>query len=209
MSLDSNCSTSSPNSPIGRRIHVIGNSCSGKSTLGERLARVLEVPFVEIDALNWQPGWVGLNATDPQELERRLNEAIAGDGWVVAGSYMGFSQRTFWPRLETVIWLDLPLPQLVSRVLRRSWRRWRSKELLWGTNYEQFWPQLAIWRKEESLLWWIVTQHKRKRSNMLACMTDPRWAHIRFMRLASHEEIETFASSIEETATRQPECACV
>ena len=156
MSLDSNCSTSSPNSPIGRRIHVIGNSCSGKSTLGERLARVLEVPFVEIDALNWQPGWVGLNATDPQELERRLNEAIAGDGWVVAGSH-GLQSANVLAAPRDCNLVDLPLPQLVSRVLRRSWRRWRSKELLWGTNYEQFWPQLAIWRKEESLLWWIVT----------------------------------------------------
>ena len=202
MSLDSHCNPCRDNSPIGRRIHVIGNSCSGKSTLGQRLARILGVPFVEIDALNWQPGWVGLNATNPQELERRLNEATAGDGWIVAGSYMNFCQRTFWPRLEILVWLDLPLPQLVSRVLKRSWRRWRSKELLWGTNYEQFWPQLMIWRKEESLLWWIVTQHKHKRSNMLACMTDPRWAHIRFIRLTSLAEIEAFASSIEETATK-------
>ncbi|MGE5588955.1 MAG: shikimate kinase, partial [Clostridia bacterium] len=65
-------------SPVGRRIHVIGNSCAGKSTLGERLARSLGVPFVELDALSWQPGWVDLNATDPRELERRMSEATAG-----------------------------------------------------------------------------------------------------------------------------------
>ena len=44
---------------IGRRIHVIGNSCSGKSTLGATLA--FRVPFVELDAINWHPRWVGLN----------------------------------------------------------------------------------------------------------------------------------------------------
>ena len=54
---------------IGRRIHVMGNSCSGKSTLGAELASALGVPFVELNALNWRPGWVGLNATDPQEFE--------------------------------------------------------------------------------------------------------------------------------------------
>jgi adenylate kinase family enzyme len=184
-------------SGIGRRIHVIGNTSAGKSTLALRLARALEVPFVELDALNWEPDWVGLHDVDPDEFERRIREATAGDSWVVAGSYTGFSQRAFWPRLQTVIWLDLPLPQLLWRVLARSWRRWRSRELLWGTNYERFWPQLMVWRKEESLVWWLVTQHRRKRRGMLHYMADPRWAHIRFVRLTSSAEVELFARAVE------------
>lgn len=130
-----------------------------------------------------------------------MSEATAGDGWVVAGSYMSFSQRTFWPRLETVVWLDMPFLQLVWRVLKRSWRRWRSKELLWGTNREVFWPQLAVWRKEESLIWWIVTQHRRNRRSMVACMTDPRWAYIRFVRLTSSSEVDAFTAAIEKRTT--------
>lgn len=185
------------NSPIGRRIHVLGNSSTGKSTLAERLARALDVPFVELDALNWKPGWVGLNDTDPEELERRIGEATSDDGWVVAGSYMSFAQRVFWPRLETVVCLDLPIPQLLWRMLTRSWRRWRSKELLWGTNYERFWPQLLVWRKQDSLVWWIVTQQTRKRNKLIACIDDPRWAHIRFVRLTSSREIDTFARALE------------
>ena len=191
--------TSAPvHSPLGQRVHVIGNSCAGKSTLAMRLASRLDVPFVELDALNWQPGWVGLHATDPQELERRISEATSGDGWVVAGSYTAFSQRAFWPRVQTVVWLDLPLPQLVWRVLGRSWRRWRTKELLWGTNRERFWPQLMVWRKEESLLWWIVTQHRRKQREMIAAMADPRWSHIRFVRLTSSNEVEAFTDAVEK-----------
>ena len=184
-------------SPIGRRIHILGNTSAGKSTLGARLARALNVPFVELDGLNWEPGWVGLNATNPDELERRIREATAGDGWVVDGSYMSFSQRVFWPQLQTVIWLDLPLPQLLWRVLTRSWRRWRSKELLWGTNFERFWPQLMVWRKEDSLVWWAVTQQRRKRRGMLKYMADPRWEHVRFVRLTSSAEIESFTRAVE------------
>jgi adenylate kinase family enzyme len=184
-------------SPIGRRIHVMGNTSAGKSTLGARLARALDVPFVELDALNWQPGWVGLNTTNPQEFERRIRAATAGEGWVVAGSYSTFSQRIFWPQLQTVVWLDLPLPQLLWRVLTRSWRRWRAKELLWGTNYERFWPQLMVWRKADSLVWWAVTQQRRKRRSLLGYMTDPRWAHIHFVRLTSSAEIELFSQAVE------------
>jgi len=188
-------------SAIGQRIHVLGNSSSGKSTLSLRLSKALGVQFVELDALNWQAGWVGLNDTNPEELDRRFREATSGNGWVAAGSYTSFSQRAFWPRLQTVIWLDLPVPQLLWRMLTRSWRRWRSREVLWGTNRERFWPQLMFWRKEDSLVWWIVTQQTRKRNNWVKHEADPQWRHIRFVRLTSSREIEAFIRSVETRAT--------
>lgn len=191
-----------PFPPIGRRVHVIGNSATGKSTLAKRLALALDADFVELDALNWLPDWVGLNETNPDELERRFKRATRGDAWVVAGSYTQFAQRTFWPRLDTVVWLDLPVPLLVWRVLRRSWRHWRTRELLWGTNVERFWPQLALWRKDDSLVYWVVSAQRGKRRGMRAAMADPRWTHIHFIRLASVDEIESFASTIEAKRRR-------
>ena len=185
---------------IGQRIHVVGNSAAGKSTLGQRLARILDAPFVELDALNWQPDWVGLNITNPAELDRRMREATAGASWVAAGSYMRFAQAAFWDRLQTVVWLDLPMPLLLYRMLSRSWRRWRSNELLWGSNYERFWPQLMVWRKQDSLVWWIVTQHRRKRRELVAAMADPRWVHVRFVRLTSDREITAFTALLERVA---------
>ena len=183
-------------SVLGQRLLVLGNSCAGKSTLGAQLAVMLNVPFVELDALNCEPNWVGLNSTNPDELMRRMRKATEGDRWVVAGSYLQFSQQVFWPRLDTIIWLDLPLYQLVWSMLKRSWKRWRARELLWGTNYESFWPQLMVWRKEESLLWWIVTTYQRKRQQMLAYQTDTKWRHIRFIRLCSSAEIEAFSRAV-------------
>lgn len=186
---------------LGRRIHVIGNSCAGKSTVARVLGEHLNIPVVELDALHWRTGWVGLNDTNPAEFERLIREATRGEAWVVAGSYSAFCRRTFWNRLETMVWLDLPRVQLVARVLRRSWRRWRTKELLWGTNRESFWPQLMVWRKHESLVWWIVTQHGRKRREMLAMQRDPRWTNIQFVRLASSKEVRRFVAAV---VTRHP-----
>jgi adenylate kinase family enzyme len=131
-----------------------------------------------------------------------MREATAGDGWVVAGSYTAFSQRAFWDRLQVVIWLDLPRHRLLWRLLRRSWRRWRNRELLWGTNYESFWAHFCVWRKSDSLIWWIWTQHARKRRDMLRMMADPRWAHIRFVRLVSRREIEAFTERLERDVGR-------
>ncbi len=183
--------------PVGRRIHITGNSCSGKSTLAKQLAAALGIPRVELDALNWQPGWVSLAETNPEELERRMAEATRGEAWVVSGSYMGFSRKVFWPRVETVVWLDLPRFRLIWRVLIRSWKRWRSKELLWGTNYERFWPNLKVWNREDSLIWWIVTQQRRKRERMQALMLDPAWSHITLIRLGAAAEVAAFGKELE------------
>ncbi len=188
---------SSPvSSPIGTRVVVIGNTSSGKSTLAARLASALDVPFVELDALSWEPNWHSLPEHDPDEFERRIREATAGDGWVVAGSYSAFAERTFWPRLQTAVWLDLPLRVVLWRVLTRSWRRWRTKELLWGTNYENFWSHFKVWDRD-SLVYWAISTHHRKRLRYLAYMADPRWAHIRFVRLTSAREVDAFTRSVE------------
>ncbi len=181
---------------LGRRIIVIGSSCAGKSTLAERLAASMGVPFVELDALFWKPGWV---ESEDDEFCAKISKAAAGEAWVVAGGYHRQTTATIWPRAETVIWLDLPLRVTVWRILRRSWARWRRHELLWGTNEERFWDQLKIWNREDSLIAFTVgTRHERHR-RYLGAMSEPQWAHIRFIRLRSAAEIELFVKSLEAT----------
>ncbi len=195
-------------SPVVRRIHVVGSSASGKSTLAMRLAAALDARFVELDALNNQPGWVSLAETDPGELEQRMREATGGERWVVAGSYTSHSQRAFWDRLDAVIWLDPPMASCLWRVLRRTWRRWLSRELLWGTSGS---GRSSQWKKHESLLAYIakrtreylrdiVGYHARRRRNMLEYQSNPCWSHIRFVRLTSAQEVEAFAAAVERAA---------
>jgi hypothetical protein len=117
---------------------------------------------------------------------------------VVASSYAGFTRRLCWPRVHTVVWLDLPLPLILWRVVSRSWRRWRSKELLWGTNREDFWRQLMLWCGEDSLLWWALNTHGPKRERLLAEGVYPQWSHIRFVRLTSVQEVDTFVRLVEQ-----------
>lgn len=57
-----------------------------------------------------------------------------------------------------------------------------------------------VWRKDKSLIWWIVTQNKRKRQQIVHLMSDPRWAHLRFVRLTLPLEIELWARRFEEHA---------
>jgi adenylate kinase family enzyme len=69
------------------RIVVVGTSGAGKTTLARRIAIRLELPHIELDAINWQPGWYDLSRRDPDEFVRRVAKAIQADAWVLDGNY--------------------------------------------------------------------------------------------------------------------------
>jgi hypothetical protein len=102
------------------RVQIIGGSGAGKTTLGQRLAQRHGLPFVDLDDLFWEPGWVDVGHA---ELARRLAPRVAGDAWVVAGNYGPTTEPMLWPRLTHLLVLDLPYPLMMRRtVLRTAWR---------------------------------------------------------------------------------------
>jgi len=169
-------------SPIGTRIQVVGPSCSGKTTLAAELAQRFALEFVELDALFWEPNW---QEPDREVFARKVKEAIAAPGWVLAGNYTSRAASIVWPVVETIVWLDFPLRTTLPRIVLRSRRRWRAKELLWGTNYERFWPQLKVWSPADSLLAYNIRHGREFRRRLEDASRDPAWAHIRWVRLRS------------------------
>jgi adenylate kinase family enzyme len=172
-----------------RRIIVVGASSSGKSTLGAELARRFDVPFIELDALWWLPGWVEREHEDFRGLVRQAVDS--SEGWVIAGNYSRQMDIT-WPLADTVVWLDFPLGVTIPRILRRSWRRWRNEELLWGTNQERFWPQLKFWDDQSSLVAFNLKWHRDRRRRYEAFIAAPEWAHITFVRLSRPAELDAW-----------------
>jgi len=88
------------------RLIVVGTTSSGKSTLSENLAVRLKLKYVELDALYWQPNWVG---TPDDEFAAKVERATRGERWVMAGNYSRTRPIT-WARAEAVIWLDYSFP---------------------------------------------------------------------------------------------------
>jgi len=127
---------------------VVGNTCSGKSTVGNKIANKTNIPFVELDAINFLPNWIGLSEHDPELFHAKIIDATKSDSWVIAGSYEEHVRATVWQNINLIIWLDLPILTILGRLIRRSWQRWRTHELLWGTNYENFFKHFKIWSND-------------------------------------------------------------
>jgi adenylate kinase family enzyme len=159
-----------------RRVWIVGNSGSGKSTLAAAAARRLGVPHVELDSLQHGPGW--LQAT-PDELRGRAEAALAGDAWVCDGNYR-IARDEHMHRAQLVVWIDYPLPIVVSRVTRRTAVRLVTRRRIYNGNRER-WRNLV---DPSHPMWWAWTSHAPRRREYEATM-DARWLRLRSPREAA------------------------
>jgi adenylate kinase family enzyme len=172
-----------------RRIAVIGTSGAGKTTFAARLAARLGVPHLELDALFWLPDWQQPDRSEfREEVVRVLDQS---DGWVTDGNYSDTHDAVF-GRADTVVWLDIGLVTCLRRVTTRAVRRAWAGEVLWGTNRES-------WRRivgPDSLAWWVITTHGRRRRETEARLADPAFAHLRAHRFRSSAAAEAWLRTI-------------
>jgi adenylate kinase family enzyme len=166
-------------------VSVIGNTGSGKTTFSRALAEKLGVPHIELDALHWKPGWV---ESDAEDFRERVAVALAEDGWVCDGNYRGRLGSYVLEHADLVVWLDLPLRVVLVRIVRRTARRVRTREQLWGTNVETWRNFLFV---PNPLWWWAFKMHFRWRRRLPELI-----APYRHVRLRSSAEVERFLAEV-------------
>jgi adenylate kinase family enzyme len=105
----------------GRRIHVLGASGSGTSTLARGLASSLGSQCFDTDDFYWKP-------TDPPFREKRpiaerleLMNALflPRRDWILSGSFTSWGAEIV-PRLTHVIFLTLPAAKRLARLRKRE-----------------------------------------------------------------------------------------
>ena len=168
-----------------KRVVVVGVTSAGKSTLAETLARRFDLNYVELDALYWEPDWQGA----PLEVFRaRVEKAMEAERWIVAGNYH-IVRDLIWPKAEAIIWLDYPLLIVLRQLTRRTFKRWWTRELLWGTNREPLWVHFKLWSTDSLYHWLLKTYWRRKRETPLL-LSQPAHRHLTFIRLSHPGETQ-------------------
>ncbi|MDA0632630.1 (d)CMP kinase [Nonomuraea sp. MCN248] len=165
-----------------RRISVVGNSGSGKSTIAAELARRLGVPWLELDSIYHMPGWT---PRPVEEFRAEVDAFTSGDGWVVDGNYSAVRDLV-WARSDTVVWVDPPKATVMRRLSLRTLCRMATGAELWNGNRERFG---SLFTKDESILRWAWDNHRKYRDRYAKAAVDPAYAHLRFVRVTSRDDL--------------------
>lgn len=175
---------------IGRRIIIWGHSGSGKSALAETISRARDLPLIELDAMFWRPNW---EESPRDEFAAAVAQRVedSGEGWVVAGNY-GKVRELLVPQADTIIWLRLPFRIVFWRLFWRTIRRARTKEHLWGTNYETY--RKAFLRRDSILLWGITNWKTHVRNTDRVLEEIPHTATIH--RLSSAKDVDALVGHV-------------
>lgn len=173
------------------RISVVGTIGSGKSTFARKASTLVEAPYVELDALHWEPNWVEA----PDDLFReRVKGSIQGDSWVVDGNYHQVRDLV-WGRANTIVWLDYSFWTIMRRLTKRTIRRIFTHEELWNGNQEHL---RGVFSRDSVFLWAIRTYRRRKRQYP-ALLGSPENSHLTVVRLRSPREAEEFLSILRQS----------
>ncbi len=181
-----------------RRIVVVGTSGSGKTTLARQLGTLLGMPFVELDALHWEPNWTSAALS---VLRERVDVALSGDAWVVDGNYSKVRDLT-WGRADTVVWLDYNLWVIMTRLARRTFTRIFSREELWSGNRERVW--ITFFSKDSILLWALQTYRKNWRL-YAELPRQPEYAHLNVVYLRSPQDTHVWLTGVMQEERKRKE----
>jgi adenylate kinase family enzyme len=180
-----------------RRVSIVGNSGSGKTHLAGRVAAILDVPYIELDAIHHLPGWEPIA---PDAFAAEMDAITSTDGWVIDGNYRTVVvDGPVWQRAHTVVWLDLSRLTVMRRVATRTLRRMIRREELWNGNRE---PIRNLYARDpsKSIIRWAWTQHAKYQHRFSSAMSSPELSHITFVRLRTRAEAERWLGDLRRMA---------
>jgi adenylate kinase family enzyme len=170
--------------------------------LAQQIALHFGIPLIELDALNWRPGWQALSVTDPAQFLADVDATTSAAEWVVAGNYT-MARHVVWARATHLVWLDYPKHVVMGRVMQRSFRRAWRREMVWGGNREEF----RAWRDPGHPVRWAWRTWQSNRTTTAAELADAASAHLKVVQVMRPQDAGRVIEWLISSTVTRPDTA--
>ncbi len=128
------------------RIHILGASGTGTSTLGRALADAWSVPLHDTDDYYWQPTEPPYTQARPPAERLALMQAmfLPRRAWVLSGSLMSWGQPIL-PQLDLAVFLTLDPATRLNRLRLREANRYGAAAIAPGGPYHEGFKTFMAW----------------------------------------------------------------
>lgn len=101
-----------------KKILIIGNGGSGKTSLSLKLSNLLNYPILHLDSIYWIDGW---KKNSLKNFEEKTHQFMQSDSWIIEGTPMPDIQFRI-KQADLVIFLDINRVICIWRLLKRSFK---------------------------------------------------------------------------------------
>lgn len=170
---------------IGKKIIIIGGSCSGKSTLAQNLGEMFNLPIVYLDLYDPYAVQTGKERDKrKQKIIKVIKDTVKKDSWIIEGIYEWYEFEERLNKADTMILLLLPTYKRVWSYIKtcitKTKRHGRN-----GFSAKNFrWDHI-----------WYMLQKKDAPYNLInkAIQEHP---YLQIIKLNSYNEINKFLQSV-------------
>ena len=131
---------------MSMRVHILGPSGSGTTTLGEGLSKHFSIPHLDTDHFYWKKTEVPFTEKHtPQDRLTEIHKAIDGhESWVLSGSLVSWGDPLI-PLFTHVIFLYVPWEIRKERLLKREYSRYGAEALKKGGKMHDVHTEFLAW----------------------------------------------------------------
>jgi adenylate kinase family enzyme len=127
------------------RIHILGASGAGTSTLGSAAASALTVPHLDTDDFYWLPTDPPFSSPRPREdrIAMLMDRIASESGWVLSGSAINWGQPLE-PLYDLIVYVWLDPSIRMARLREREQKRY-GQRIAPGGDMERTHAEFLAW----------------------------------------------------------------
>jgi len=167
-----------------KKITIVGNAGSGKTTLAFQLHEKYKLPLYHLDQYYWLPNWERIEFDKFSEIHWEL---YAKNEWIIEGIYIRWLHHRI-VHADVIIFLDIPRSKCMWRVIKRAFMNFGKVTL----GNPAHCKQQPFSFKFLEFLWWVWNFNKYYRSMIVAFLAQAKQDGKQVYVLKSSKDIADF-----------------